>query len=276
MPFLSTKARRTKEWVAALDSTDEAVRIGAASKLAFAGDQRGFDVLNHVLTSSSPQTRISAAVASEGLHDFRILPGLKAALAHESALVRAAAVSSLDRSLLKEALQPLIEALDDEAAGVQEAAANALARHGDSTAVAPLIRVLTSPEARVRAAAVRALGYIGDSKAGPAVTEALNDPDERVRARAAEELDRSKLREWAHAQGMYPTTTGRCPACGEPVAMSGDANVELCEGLDLEMGAMVWTATVRGSCGGCGARICRSFREGTSELFREVDWYREE
>lgn len=162
-----------------LDDEDRTVReaaLEALQRLA-AKDPVALNALCGELSrAAAPAKRRNAALILGALLDGERLIRL---VKDEDASVRRAAVSSLVRIDLPQAITHLALALSDEEAEVRLAAAQALAERGGPEVLAPLSLALNDADPWVQTAALKGLSALGDPAALPgvmAVLEAAGGP----------------------------------------------------------------------------------------------------
>jgi HEAT repeat protein/beta-lactamase regulating signal transducer with metallopeptidase domain len=147
---------RTATLMAALDDSDQGVRLAALESLAELEDPRAVPAMLTALDSEYPEMRRVALHALANSGDARALPGA-------------------------------LRMLNDQDREVRVSAAMAVGEFGDSTAIAALSQALgTDSDPEVRKTAAWALGELGDSRAIPALSQALrSDASVEVRRTAA-------------------------------------------------------------------------------------------
>lgn len=158
---------------ALLDDEDAQVREGALEGLQrLAGsDPDGVGAIcSELLRGRDPRKRLDAAVILGALADGERLALL---VKDEDASVRRAAVASLARVDLPQALGALSLSLSDEEPEVRVAAAQALSERGGEEVLAPLCLALGDSDPWVQTAALKGLCALGDPEALPDVAALL-------------------------------------------------------------------------------------------------------
>jgi HEAT repeat protein len=120
--------------------------------------------------SANPERRRDAALLLASLADGERLSLLAK---DENASVRTAAVASLARVALPQAVGCLVMALVDEEAQVRVAAALALGEIGGAEVLEPLLLALNDRDPWVQTASLKGLSALGDARALPGVTALL-------------------------------------------------------------------------------------------------------
>lgn len=123
-----------------------------------------------LIHSALPGKRRDAALLLAELGDGERLALLAK---DEDPLVRRAAISSLARVKLPQAVGYLAMALSDEEPEVRVAAAQALSEIGGCEALKPLLLALNDPDPWVQTAALKGLALLGEASALPCVTALL-------------------------------------------------------------------------------------------------------
>ncbi|WP_268898975.1 HEAT repeat domain-containing protein [Geomonas diazotrophica] len=156
-----------------LDDEDAQVREGVLDGLQHlaAKDPDGVGAIcSNLLRSRDARKRRDAAIVLGALGDGERLALL---VKDEDASVRRAAVASLARVELPQALGALSLSLSDEEPEVRAAAAQALAERGGDEVLAPLCVALTDADPWVQTAALKGLTSLGNPEALPGVTALL-------------------------------------------------------------------------------------------------------
>jgi len=162
----------------ALHDEDARVRWGAAKLLGRIGDPTPLIAALH---DKDSYVRATAASILGTLGDRRAVEPLIAALTDENSRVRWQVICALGTLDDNRAVEPLIAALQNENDEVRLHVVQVLGSIGSRSAVEPLIAVLADQDSRIRQAAVEALGKLGDKRALPALLEAAKDSDREVR-----------------------------------------------------------------------------------------------
>ncbi|WP_318248648.1 HEAT repeat domain-containing protein [Geomonas subterranea] len=156
-----------------LDDEEAQVREGAVDGLQrlAARDSGGVSaVCTGLLRSRDARKRRDAAIILGALADGERLARL---VKDEDATVRRAAVASLARVDLPQALGALTLSLSDEEPEVRAAAAQALAERGGDEVLAPLCLALGDEDPWVQTAALKGLTALGNAEALPGVMALL-------------------------------------------------------------------------------------------------------
>ncbi|WP_328746908.1 HEAT repeat domain-containing protein [Geomonas anaerohicana] len=156
-----------------LDDEEPQVCEGALDGLQHlaARDAEGVSAIcSELLRKRDARKRRDAAIILGALADGERLARL---VKDEDATVRRAAVASLARVDLPQALGALTLSLSDEEPEVRAAAAQALAEKGGHEVLAPLCLALSDDDPWVQTAALKGLTAVGDPEALPGVTALL-------------------------------------------------------------------------------------------------------
>jgi HEAT repeat protein len=156
-----------------LDDPYAEVREAALEALRRLGAQEPAELARlcaELAQSARPERRRDAALLLPNLADGERLSLLAK---DEDASVRTAAVASLARVDLPQALGHLVMALADEEPQVRIAAALALGELGGSEVLEPLLLALNDSDPWVQTAALKGLAALGDAAALPGVTALL-------------------------------------------------------------------------------------------------------
>jgi len=169
----------TEDLIAALESSDRALRREAAEALGEIGDSRATDPLVGRLGDSDSSVRMAAATALSKIGDRRGIAYLFKALGSQDEVIRLRAIRALVEA--GEAVAPdLRKGLRDPNPLVRCGAAKVLGENRAREAVPDLIEALWDKDAVVRMNAAVALGKIGASEAIAALQELAEDPDTTV------------------------------------------------------------------------------------------------
>ena len=157
-----------------LDDPADEVRVAALEALRHLSAQEPAELAllcAGLAQSASPERRRDAALLLSSLSDGERLSLLAK---DEDAFVRAAAVASLARVALPQAVGHLVMALVDEEPQVRVASALALGEIGGSEVLEPLLLALNDSDPWVQTAALKGLAALGDPRALPGGSALLN------------------------------------------------------------------------------------------------------
>ncbi|MFC3994253.1 HEAT repeat domain-containing protein [Actinoplanes siamensis] len=189
LPDLAGEDVALQVLTAALQDSDQRVRLAATSRLAATRHSHAVEPLVELLTDPNPQVRARAAYALGRLGNASATPALRDLLHDTDRRVREQARDALGEigaadavdALLAEAISP------DPRLRAQAAKALANSTQRDERAAPQLILLAHDPSPDVRAATLSGLATVADqsSRWASLATELANDPDPMVRQRVA-------------------------------------------------------------------------------------------
>ena len=182
----------------ALDSDDPEMRRVALRALAKTGDARAVPGVVRLLNDQDRRVRVAAANAAAGFADSTAIAALSRALRTDAdPEVRKTAAWALGELEDPRGIPALTDALrSDTSVEVRRTAAWALGEIEDPAALDGLGAALNDESIEVRRTAIEALGEIDDRRAVPLLMPLLDDPDPEVR----------RLAVWAFSELEDPST----------------------------------------------------------------------
>lgn len=174
--------------IAAVQDSDEDVRLAAVRSLGQLGSAQGLRVLLDALEDQvkwTPAKIVEILVSIGPEIESEIVPRLTA---DRSPMSRKLYVELCGYLRLLAGIEPLRTLADDPDRGVRSAVAQALGLIGHDSAMDTLLGLLTDQDALVRFEAALALGGLGSPETAAQLQQALDDPDWQVRRNAAVSL----------------------------------------------------------------------------------------
>ncbi len=180
--------------IAALDDSNDGVRLAAATALGDAGSLAAVQRLIGWLGDPDPGHKATAATALGQIGGPDATAALTRSLGDPDPTVRQATVRALGAigtrgstgrmAETASVVIALIPRLEDDKSDVKLATIAQLEELGDRRAVIPMVAKFGDTSMQVRTAAVRAVGKLGDKSAVPALIRLTSDPAEDVRTAA--------------------------------------------------------------------------------------------